>query len=384
MPTDTRPHLPETERKALRERVVKSLKEQGFDVRDGRVALPGPLEKADLRNLHGIAVAHRRERARPGLERHQERLLKWIAEGAEVRPQAIKPRIIEVQRRSEEELLFRLVSLHWSIPVSSGYGRRLRFLVVDSSNRKLIGIFGLGDPVFNLGVRDEWIGWDKAQRQTHLQHVMEAFVVGAVPPYSDLLGGKLVAMLLAAREVRRAFARRYAHKEALISGRALTGQLALITTQSALGRSSIYNRVRYQDRLLLRPLGYTAGYGEFHFANGLYGALSDHATEYCEPTAKAAAWGSGFRNRREVIKKSLVSLGLPTDWVHHGIRRQVFAVPLAAQTGAFLRGEASRPGWFDVSAADLATFWRERWLLPRVERRAGYQDFRREDYALWR
>ncbi len=384
MPTDTRPHLPETERKALRERVVKSLKEQGFDVRDGRVALPGPLEKADLRNLHGIAVAHRRERARPGLERHQERLLKWIAEGAEVRPQAIKPRIIEVQRRSEEELLFRLVSLHWSIPVSSGYGRRLRFLVVNSSNRKLIGIFGLGDPVFNLGVRDEWIGWDKAQRQTHLQHVMEAFVVGAVPPYSDLLGGKLVAMLLAAREVRRAFARRYAHKEALISGRALTGQLALITTQSALGRSSIYNRVRYQDRLLLRPLGYTAGYGEFHFANGLYGALSDHATEYCEPTAKAAAWGSGFRNRREVIKKSLVSLGLPTDWVHHGIRRQVFAVPLAAQTGAFLRGEASRPGWFDVSAADLATFWRERWLLPRVERRAGYQDFRREDYALWR
>ncbi len=208
--------------------------------------------------------------------------------------------------------------------------------------------------------------------------------MGAVPPYSDLLGGKLVAMLLAAREIRRVFARRYADKEALISGRALTGRLALITTQSALGRSSIYNRVRYHDQLLLRRLGFTAGYGEFHFSNGLYTALSDYAARYCEATAKAAAWGSGFRNRREVIKKSLVSLGLPTDWVHHGIRREVYAVPLAVKTTAFLRGEVSRPVWLDLSAADLAEFWRERWLLPRARQRDHYRAFHREDYALWR
>lgn len=379
-----RPPAPESEREALRERVVLSLEEQGFDIRNGRVALPGTLEKGDLRRLHSLAVAHRREKARPGLQRHQQRLLRWIANGAEVRPDAIAPRIVEVTRNSEEELLFRFVSLHWSIPVSSGYGRRLRFLVVDSATGKLIGILGLGDPVFNLGVRDAWIGWDKERRQTHLQHVMEAFVVGAVPPYSDLLGGKLVAMLLAAREMRRAFAKRYADKEALISGRPLDGKLALITTQSALGRSSIYNRVRYHDRLLLHPLGFTAGYGEFHFANGLYSALSDHALRYCEPTAKAEAWGSGFRNRREVVKKSLVSLGLPTDWVHHGIRREVYAVPLAKRTPEFLRGEVSRPGWIDLPASDLADYWRERWLLPRVERRDGYRHFRREDYALWR
>jgi hypothetical protein len=383
MRPETRPSVPESERQALRERVALSLEEQGFDIRDGRVALPGPLEKDDLRRLHSIAVEHRKEKARPGLHRHQGRLLEWIANGTEVQPGAIRPQLIEVTRDSEEELLFRFASLHWSIPVSSGYGRRLRFLVVDSSNDKLIGILGLGDPVFNLGARDNWIGWNKAQRQMHLQHVMEAFVVGAVPPYSELLGGKLVAMLLAARDIRRTFAKRYADREALISGRAHTGKLALITTQSALGRSSIYNRVRYHDQLLLRPLGFTAGYGEFHFANGLYGALSEHALRYCEPTAKATAWGSGFRNRREVIKKSLVSLGLPTDWVHHGVRRQVYAVPLAAKTPAFLRGEVSRPGWFDLSATDLADFWKERWLLPRVERRAGYKDFRRESYALW-
>lgn len=376
---------PESEREALRERVKQSLTEQGFAIEDGRVAVPGELCKADLRRLHSLAVAHRRAKARPRLERHQGRLLEWIANGSDVRPASIAPRLVEVTRGSEEELLFRFVALHWSVPVSSGYGRRLRFLVVDGANGKLIGILGLGDPVFNFGVRDEWIGWDKARRQTHLQHVMEAFVVGAVPPYSVLLGGKLVAMLLAAREIRRAFAKRYAAKQALISGRRLTGTLALITTQSALGRSSIYNRVRYHERVLLRPLGLSAGYGEFHFANGLYGALSEYAVRYCEPTARAEAWGgTGFRNRREVIKKSLVSLGLPTEWVHHGVRREVYAVPLANKTCEFLRGEISRPGWIDLSTSDLADYWRERWLLPRAECRDSYKTFRRVDYALWR
>jgi hypothetical protein len=139
-----RASAPENERKALRDRVVLSLEEQGFDMRNGCVALPAPLDKADLRKLHSLAAAHRKEKARPGLRRHEQRLLKWIANGTEVRPEAITPRLVEVTRKSEEELLFRFVSLHWSIPVSSGYGRRLRFLVVDSANGKLIGILGLG------------------------------------------------------------------------------------------------------------------------------------------------------------------------------------------------------------------------------------------------
>jgi Druantia protein DruA len=39
--------------------------------------------------------------------------------------------------------------------VSRGYGRRMRFLIWDQSNEKLIGLIVLGDPVFNLRVRDE-------------------------------------------------------------------------------------------------------------------------------------------------------------------------------------------------------------------------------------
>ena len=128
-----------------------------------------------------------------------------MASGTDVDPDKIRPVLIEVQPDSKEELLFRYATLHWSIPVSSGYGRRLRFIVVDEYNEKLIGVLGLGDPIFNLGKRDSWIGWSKDDRRERLHQIMDAFVLGAVPPYSYLLCGKLVAMLAASDQVRGRF-----------------------------------------------------------------------------------------------------------------------------------------------------------------------------------
>jgi hypothetical protein len=101
-----------------------------------------------------------------------------------------------VKPKSDDELLFRYACAHWSIPVSSGYGRRLRFLVKDESNGKLIGLFGLGDPVYSMRARDEWIKWDSSAKKERLYNVMDAYVLGAVPPYASLLCGKLVAMLV--------------------------------------------------------------------------------------------------------------------------------------------------------------------------------------------
>jgi hypothetical protein len=315
--------------------------------------------------------------------RYENRLLARIASGAEVEPEQMAPRLVPVQRQSEDELLFRYASLHWSIPVSSGYGRRLRFLVVDDYNGKLIGLFGLGDPVFNMGVRDRWIGWSVQDRRERLHHVMDAFVVGAVPPYSQLLCGKLIAMLIASDEVRNAFARRYRQQRSLIAGRALDGRLVLVTTTSALGRSSIYNRVRFGDEPLLRRIGTTEGYGEFHFVNGLYSKVWDYAQEFCVPSERAEAWGSGFRNRREVIRKTLMSLGLSSEWAFHGVQRELFGIPLATNALQVLRGEHQRVRWRARPASELFGHFRDRWLLPRAERQPQFQEFRREDYRLW-
>lgn len=368
----------------LRDRITRSLRAQGFRVRNGVLFPPKDLSKGRIRELHETAVEHRIERARGGLFRAEKNLLSKIAYGHEVDPSRMAPRLVEVMPDSEEERLFRYASLHWSIPVSSGYGRRLRFLVVDDNNAKLVGLIGLGDPVYSLGPRDEWVGWTPSDRKDRLRHLMDAFVLGAVPPYSFLLCGKLVAMLAASDTVRRAFKRKYGGVRSLITRSVHDGRLALITTASGLGRSSVYNRLRLEDRLLYESVGFTKGSGEFHFSNGLYGAITEFAEKHCEPTAKQERWGTGFRNRREVIRKCLSALGLSSDWVYHGIEREVFVVPLARNAREFLRGEHTRLRWHHQSEAQLFAYFRDRWMLPRASWDDRFKSWSRDEWAIWR
>lgn len=367
----------------LRARVIQSLRNQGFLIQDGDIRLPQELSKETLRALHHIAVRHRLDRSRAGLVRKEQHLLGRIASGKDIYPSRICPRLVEVLPGSDEELLFRYATLHWSIPVSSGYGRRLRFVVLDDYNDKLIGLIGLGDPVYSLRARDAWIGWSSSNRAERLSNVMDAFVLGAVPPYSFLLCGKLVAMLATSDTVRRAFKRKYAGVQSRIRQSTHDGRLALITTASALGRSSIYNRVRLENRTLYHRVGFTQGSGEFHFSNGLYGMMTRIAHQHCSATAKHTNWGTGFRNRREVVKKCLPILGLSSDWIYHGIRRELFAVPLARNTRDFLCGRHVRLLWYHQSDSDIFDHFRDRWMLPRAERDKRFASWSKAEWRLW-
>jgi hypothetical protein len=373
-----------TQQEQLRARIVRSLRKQGFRLRSGRLLPPDPGDKDQIRRLHDEAVRHRVERAREGLERHEDRLLRFIAAGPEVIPERTRPRLVVVRPDSEDELLFRYARLHWSIPVSAGYGRRLRFLVYDEANGKLMGLLGLGDPVFSLGPRDRWIGWDNKHKKTRLQCVMDLFVLGAVPPYSHLLCGKLIALLATSREVQQAFRRRYQGERAFISRKILDGRLALLTTTSALGRSSLYNRLTYRGEPVFRSLGFTRGSGEFHFSNGFYEDLRELAVEHCDATAKHSRWGEGFRNKRELLRKVLPLVGLSRELVYHGVQREIFVAPLARNANAFLRGENQRLMWYGRSAEELFAWFRERWLLARAARDDAYRAFDPETYRLWR
>ncbi len=345
--------------------------------------MPEDLSKDDYRSLNKMSVKKKLEKSGPGVKCYEDELLEYIANGWEVVPRNISPKLILVQRNSEHELLFRYACLHWSIPVSSGYGRRLRFLVFDESNGKLIGLFGLGDPVYAMKARDNWIGWDNDAKAERLYHVMDAYVLGAVPPYSFLLGGKLVAMLVCSNEVRNAFRKKYNGQESLIRKEMRPPYLALVTTTSALGRSSIYNRIRINGYEYWTSVGFTQGSGDFHFSNGVYDKIRTYVEKHCEPTAKHEAWGDGFRNKREVIKKCLSGIGLSTNLIYHGIRREIFVAPLGHDTLNFLRGEIKRPRFYNWPAQHLFQIYADRWLMSRAERMPQYRDFDREVYRIW-
>jgi hypothetical protein len=288
-----------------------------------------------------------------------------------------------VKPDTEHERLFRYACLHWSIPVSAGYGRRLRFLVFDENNGKLIGLFGLGDPVYSMQARDVWVGWNKENKAQHLYHMMDAYVLGAVPPYSMLLCGKLIAMLVCSNEVREEFLNKYDGQKSLIRQKTRLPYLALVTTTSAFGKSSIYNRIRINGLQYWTSLGFTQGTGDFHFSNGIYDDIKAFVEKNCVPTDKHIAWGSGFRNRREIIRKCLMKIGLSYKLRNHGIQREIFAAPLGSNAIQFLKGEESDPSLFDWPASELSDAFKEKWLLNRAERKPEFSEYTREQYRLW-
>jgi len=218
---------------------------------------------------------------------------------------------------------------------------------------------------------------------------MDAFVLGAVPPYDKLLGGKLMALLAGSDVVREAFAERYGHRTTLIAERDPKAQLALVTTSSALGRSSVYNRVTRPDRSrALVPVGYTRGSGDFHFSGAIYSELVDfvHSVDpERAATQRHERWtGDGFRNRREVIQRALDGLGFDSRILRvHGVRRQVFHNPLASNSYEWLRGDDTELHWHPAATDALSAWWRERWAIPRSERETSWCDVRANAWRLY-
>lgn len=348
----------------------------------------GTLSKDAIRDIHRFHRDAARQRIHRALGTKIHQCLEEIANGDEVDPTTIHPELVEARSDARTGELFRFASLLWSIPVSQGYGRRLRYLVRDRANGKLIGIFALGDPVFNLRVRDEWIGWNQAKRREGLVNLMDAYVVGAVPPYADLLGGKLVTSLIASKEVGEKFQDRYRGREGLISGKQKQARLTLVTVTSALGRSSMYNRLRLMSNggsqtekpvVDLRRLGVTTGYGHFQITDELFTQLRGVLQEDGHKYADGHQFGDGPNWRIRVARIGLQSLGLdPDDVLKHGIKREVYAMPIASNARAYLAGTDEEPVFDYKTVDEIAELARERWIVPRGNRRPSYREFRRE------
>lgn len=341
--------------------------------------------KVNIRAMHASQRRAILIREKEATGRKWSELVQHLADGSEVRPEAIDPELVMVKSDHPTGDLFRFATLLWSVPVSRGYGRRMRYLVRDRSNGKLIGIFALADPVFNLRARDEWIRWDVQQRRSGLVHVMDAYAVGAVPPYSMLLGGKLVAALMGSAEVSEAFARRYSETQGIISGKQKSARLALVTVTSALGRSSLYNRLKLvnsgQDgspqRTLVevRRIGATQGYGHFQLSEPLFRRLRQFVMSQGHVYANGHKFGDGPNWRIRLSRVGLSALGLDPELLHHGISREVYAMPLASNFREFLRGETDEVHIDRPSAEEIATAALDRWALPRASRCPKYKDF---------
>ncbi len=346
-------------------------------------ALTGSGEATTKESIRLLHTPQRRRRAALELanfRRNGPDLLQHFANGTDISPSSIRPRLVHIgSPDSLEGRLFRVATLLWSVPVSRGYGRRLRFLIVDDYNSKLIGLLALGDPVFNLAARDAWIGWDVRQRESRLSNVMDAYVLGSVPPYSALLGAKAVGALAASAEIRDLFDRRYGRKKGIISNTRKHPKLVLLTTTSALGRSSIYNRLRLPGVVEYVAVGSTQGWGHFLIPEDLFTEVRQILRENGDSYSANYNYGQGPNWKLRALKKAFKLLGLDESLLRHGVKREVYTVPLAMNWREILMGSAEDPAWIGKSAEEIGTLAVNRWMLPRSERRDEWRSWRRQD-----
>jgi hypothetical protein len=182
-----------TRKAMLKRRLRRHLKTLGFSKSEDGVLIPPGTGKDVIRTIHSAQRNARIRDSAKFISAHYSNLLDYFASGDDIDVAKISPVLQRISSGTWEGDLFRLASLTWSVPVSNGFGRRLRYLVWDQHNDKLIGIIAIGDPVFNLSVRDTLVDWDVAARGERLVNLMDAYVLGSLPPYNALLGGKLVA-----------------------------------------------------------------------------------------------------------------------------------------------------------------------------------------------
>lgn len=354
---------------ALKHALRAHLRTLGFTKdQNGELVLPGE-GKDVIRKMHR---GQRRERllaSKSFLEQNLPKVLPHFANGSEVDPKQIKLRLRLVKSGSIESDIFRVATLTWSVPVSVGFGRRMRYLVWDEGHDRLAGIIALGDPVYNLAVRDGLIDWTVHDRAERLVGIMDAYVLGSVPPYNFLLGGKAVACLIRSRDVYDDFARFYGNTIGVISKKAKHANLLAVTTTSSMGRSAVYNRLRLDGIKYLEPIGFTLGWGHFHITDALFERMREFLRSRDHRYADKHMFGEGPNWRLRTIRAALKELHFKDNILRHGIQREVFISRFASNTFEALKTGAETPDVSGLlSVSEISDLARDRWMIPRAER----------------
>lgn len=231
-----------------------------------------------------------------------------------------------------------------SLPTTGVIGRSIRILVKDKRSELYIGIMCLSSDVYNLGKRDEYIGWTKEEKDIKLKNVLNLSCCVPLQPFGfNTCGGKLLATLAFSREVFDYYKRQY--------GDELLG----IVTTSINGKSIQYDRLKQ-----LKLIGYTKGFGTVYFPNELYDLCQKYNDIYKFYTRR------GRIDRFDFLKCLLKHLGLPESILKHGKCRGIYFGYLFVNK---LEGGVDSNNLKTVS--QLYEEWKGRWCEQRVRNLMG-------------
>jgi len=287
-----------------------------------------------------------------------------LARGDEVDPWNIQPELVLVENDKDKELVRLLLLTWWSMPLTMGVGRRLSFLVRDRQNGKIMGLVSLNSPVIGLEDRDKYLGINKENRTLAANLGLNGHRVGALPPYNELLGGKLAAMVLASKDLREVYEAKYRDRVTFLEKRTIPARLLYVYTTGAYGKSSIYERLRDRDgNPISIRIGETRGRGIMHITDEVYDLVVKFLESRGKAVVKGIAGGPSQKLRR--VEKACRLLRIP-NVANHGHRRSIYIFPHVSNLKEAILGE--EPEYIDRSFEELSSWWKERWAIPRAER----------------
>lgn len=223
-------------------------------------------------------------------------------------------------------------------------------------------------------------------------NILDITVCGAMPPYNELLGGKLVAMLLTSPEVCVEYGRRYGKAASLIAS-SMAGhgvyrhpQLTVLTTTSLYGPGlNQYTRISIPASIVksddtgnsvkFRELGATEGQGSLQFSNATLHEIKVVLRQQKSGPKIHSIFGEGVSPKLRKIRTALEVLGFPSDLVlTHGSVRAMYGATLVANARDVLLGKQKRPKYIlsgespDAVSQAICGHWAVRWAMPRIAR----------------
>jgi hypothetical protein len=363
-----------TSEEALRQRLYASLVSQGFEITS--TLRPKHNEKEMLRLVHHNRRIEQLTAHSRFLEKNLDLVRKFAIDGKSIDPEKIDLELREVGPGTDNAKLFLWWNLvWWSLPYEHPIGRYMRFLIWDKHHNAPFGLLGLQSPPLRSAVRDQYLGIENGGVDYWINQSMYANRVGALPPFNQLLGGKLVAMSATSNEVRDAYASKYSYRTVL-RDRRLPSRLLFVTTTSAYGKSTLYERLVFKGERVAEFIGFTSGSGTFHLSENMYHDLLLLLQSNGLKTKRG--YGTGPSRKLRLVNKAFKILKVP-ELSFHNVRRGYYFFKTVQNLQNVIHHH-SRPVWYDRPFSELAAFWKERWCVPRGKRCDGWMDFSSQEF----
>jgi hypothetical protein len=207
-----------------------------------------------------------------------------------------------------------------SMEFSANPGRNVKAFVKDRNSNKILGVISLGSDITSLGVRDNFIGWNKEDKFKNGKlnnTTIGTSIIATQPLGYNFLGGKLVAALTTSPVFRKHWKEKY------------NNILIAVGTTALYGASSQYNAIPH-----FKTLGESKGLINIKPDDKYYDIWHQYVKNLDPEWYEKAINSTG--PKQNVLMRVFKEIGVKASLYNHGFKRGVYFAQMYENGNDFL------------------------------------------------